>query len=307
MPQHGPPPYRFSHSAMGTTFEVILAESNAEYAGQASQAVFDEIDRIETFLSRFDPGSEISMINRLNSGQSLSVSVDVYSCLTTAFLIQDLTRGAFDINFAVSNRNDSKLQRKSVEIRKSKHGFLVICPDKPPEQMYCGVDFNLGGIGKGFALDKALDIFRDWSIENALIHGGTSTALAIGDAPDLAQEKKGWPVGVGGNWPALKEFRLFLKSRALSGSGTEVKGLHVINPRTGKKASGHFGAWVSHPSAAVADALSTAFMVMDPPEVAAYCEMFPETWALVLIDPDHFDVYNDVLESERYLVKESIR
>jgi len=169
MPQHGPPPYRFSHSAMGTTFEVILSESDSEYAEQVSQAVFTEIDRIEASLSRFDPSSEISMINRLNSGQSLSVSVDVYSCLTTAFLIQDRTRGAFDINFAASNRTDSKLQRKSVETRKSKHGFLVKYPDKQPERMDCGVDFDLGGIGKGFALDKALDIFGDWSIENALI------------------------------------------------------------------------------------------------------------------------------------------
>jgi len=295
MPQHGPPPYRFSHSAMGTTFEVIFAESNAEYARQASQAVFTEIDRIEAFFSRFDPCSEISMINRLNSSQSLSVCVDVYDCLTTAFLIQDQTKGAFDINFAASNRTDSEWQRKSVEIRRSKHGFLVKCPDEQPERMCGGVNFDLGGIGKGFALDRALDIFRDWSIENALIQGGTSTALAIGDAP---QGKKGWPVGVGGNWPVLKEFRLFLKSRALSGSGTEVKGSHIINPRTGQKASGHTGAWVSHSSAAVADALSTAFLVMDPPEVAAYCDMFPDTWALVLIDPDHFDVYNDVLESE---------
>ncbi len=295
MPQHGPPPYKFSHSAMGTTFEVIFAESNAEYAQQASQAVFTEIDRIEALFSRFDPCSEISMINRLDSDQSLSVSVDVYGCLTTAFLIQDRTRGAFDINLAASSSTDSDWRRKSVEIKRTKHGFLVSCLDKHPERMYYGVDFDLGGIGKGFALDKALDIFRDWSIKNALIHGGTSTALAIGYAP---QGKKGWPVGVGGNWPVLKEYRFFLKSRALSGSGTEVKGSHIINPKTGQKASGHFGAWVSHPSAAVADALSTAFLVMDPPEVAAYCEMFPDTWALVLIDPDHFDVYNEVLEGE---------
>lgn len=296
MPQNGPsPPSRFSHSAMGTTFETIIAESDTEYAWQASQAVFKEIDRIETLFSRFDPSSEISMINRLNSGQSLSVSVDVYDCLAKAFLIQDQTEGAFNINFAASNRSNSDWQRKSVEIRRSKHGFLVECPDNQSKRKSDGVDFDLGGIGKGFALDKALDILDDWSIDNALIHGGTSTALACGEAP---HGKKGWPVGVGGNWPVLKEFRLFLESRALSGSGTEVKGLHIVNPRTGQKASGHLGAWVSHPSAAFADALSTAFLVMDPPEVAAYCEMFPDTWTLVLIDPDHFDVYNDVLERE---------
>ncbi len=298
MPQNGPPPYRFSHSAMGTTFETIMVESNAEYAQQASQAVFTEIDRLEALFSRFDPTSQIGIINRLTPGQSLSVCVDVYDCLTTAFLIQDQTKGAFNINFASSNGTFSDRRRKLVETRRSKHGFFIECLNNKIDRTVGSVNFDLGGIGKGFALDKALEILDDWSLDNALIHGGTSTALAVGDAPDLIRGKKGWPVGLGGNWPVLKEFRLFLKSRALSGSGTEVKGGHIINPRTGQKASGHTGAWVSHPSAAVADALSTAFLVMDPPEVAAYCEMFPDTWALVLIDPDHYGVYNDYLERE---------
>jgi thiamine biosynthesis lipoprotein len=218
--------------------------------------------------------------------------------LKTAFFIQEQTQGAFDINFSASKRTFSERQRKSVEIRRSEHGFFVDCLENPHERSFEGVNFDLGGIGKGFALDKVLDIFSDWSIDNALFHGGTSTVLGIGDAPDLIPGKQGWPVGVGGNWPVLKEFRLFLKSRALSGSGTEVKGGHIINPRTGQKASGHTSAWVSSPSAAVADALSTAFLVMEPPEVASYCKRFPDIWALVLIDPDHYDVYNDVLDRE---------
>ena len=307
MPQPGASLHKFCHAAMGTTFEVIFVESNAKYAQQASQAVFTEIDRIETLFSRFDPSSEISMINRLNSGQSLSVSVDVYDCLTTAFLIQDRTGGAFDINFSASNKIDSGGWKKPVEIRRSKHDYLVKFPEKRPERKCGGVDLDMGGIGKGFALDKALDILRDWSIENALIHGGTSTALAIGDAPGSNHMERGWPVGVGGNWPVLKKSRFSLKTRALSGSGTEVKGRHIMNPGTGQNASGHTGAWVSHPSAAVADALSTAFMVMDSSEVVSYCERFPETWALVLIDPDHFEVYNNGLESNFSCEKESIR
>lgn len=307
MPQPGASLHKFCHAAMGTTFEVIFVESNAKYAQQASQAVFTEIDRIEALFSRFDPCSTISMINRLIPGQSLSVSVDVYDCLSTAFLIQDRTEGAFDINFAASNRTDSGWLKKPVEIRRSKHEYLVKYLDEQPERICGVVDFDLGGIGKGFALDKALGILRDWSIENALIHGGTSTALAIGDAPGLNHKERGWPVGVGGNWPVLKEFRFFLKTRALSGSGTEVKGKHIINPGLGQNASGHTGAWVSHPSAAVSDALSTAFLVMNSSEVVSYCERFPDTWSLVLIDPDHFEVYNDALESDFSCEKESTR
>lgn len=298
MLQQGPSPYKFSHSAMGTTFELIFVEKNAEYAQQASQAVFHEIDRLEALFSRFDPCSEISQINRLNFGKTLPVCVDVYDCLTTAFLIHSQTNGAFDINFASSNKADSKRQKNSIEMKRTKHGFFVERSKNQLERTVGGLDFDLGGIGKGFALEKAMDILDDWSIENALIHGGTSTALAIGSALEKDQKKIGWPIGVGGNWPVLKEVRFFLNSRAMSGSGTEVKGGHIIDPKTGQKASGHLGAWVSHRSASVADALSTAFLVMDPPEVAAYCEMFPDTWALVLIDPEHYEVYNDVLERE---------
>ncbi|MFC2161822.1 FAD:protein FMN transferase [Acidobacteriota bacterium] len=294
---HGPTPAsRYSHSAMGTTFEVIIAGTKTEYAQQASQAVFSEIDRLEALLSRFEPCSEIHMINRLLRGQSLPICVDVYECLKTAFSIQDLTEGAFDINFAAANRTFSGMKKKAIEIKKVKHGFLAECPKNRSDTTGCGVNFDLGGIGKGFALDRAMDILDDWSIDNALIHGGTSTALAVGNAGEMEKKKRGWPVGVGGNWPVLNDYRFFLKFRAMSGSGTEVKGGHIINPRTGQKASGHLGAWVSHHSAAVSDALSTAFLVMEPLEVAAYCEKFPDTWALVLIDPDHFEVYNDVLE-----------
>jgi len=296
MPQPEPPSHRFSHSAMGTTFEVIIVEAEAEYALQASQAVFSEIDRLEALFSRFDPCSEISLIKRLKCGQSLSVSVDVYDCLKTAFSIQDRTHGAFDINFAAANGTFSGMKTKSIEIKKVKHGFIIECPKNQLDVSVRDVDLDLGGIGKGFALDKSLDILDDWSIDNALIHGGTSTALAVGSAVKIDQKERGWPVGVGGNWPVLKEYRLFLKSRAVSGSGTEVKGGHIINPWTGQEASGHLGAWVSHRSAAVADALSTAFLVMDPNEVADYCERFSDTWALVLIDPEHYEVYNDVLK-----------
>jgi thiamine biosynthesis lipoprotein len=138
-----------------------------------------------------------------------------------------------------------------------------------------------------------LDVLADWSVENALVHGGTSTAIAIGTAPGACDPKRGWPVGVGGDWPCPgvpESFRL--RGRALSGSGTGVKGKHVLDPRTGLPASGHLAAWASHPAAAVADALSTAFMVMTTSEVAAYCERHLEVWALVVKNYGDCRVFN---------------
>jgi thiamine biosynthesis lipoprotein len=153
------------------------------------------------------------------------------------------------------------------------------------------LEIDLGGIGKGYALDKALAFLLDWGIDRALIHGGTSTVAAIGSPPSIGPAGKGWPVGVGGGWPEAPN-QVLLMGRALSGSGTEVKGKHVMDPKTGLPAQAHLAAWASHPSAAESDALSTAFMVMTTAEVEEYCALHPEVWALVIIDYGNCKVFN---------------
>ena len=296
-------PYRFSHSAMGTIFEIIVAEGEEAYARQASQAFFSEIDRLEGLFSRFDPCSEIGQINLFKAGQSLNVGVDVYECLKMAFELQKETKGAFDINCRILEDH----QRKSipsrfktgpkavcppVELSHSADGFRVLFTKSRVKARRSGLCLDLGGIGKGYALEKAAGLFTDWDIDHVLIHAGTSSALAMGSAFGPGGHPEGWPVGIGGNWSCLKNKRFYLKNRGLSGSGTEVKGQHIFDSRKGEWASGHLAAWISHPSAAASDALSTAFMVMNTDEVRTYCDSHPETWALVLIDPEHYEVYN---------------
>lgn len=239
--------HRFAHDAMATTFEVVIAGEETRYAEQAAAAVFAEIDRIENHLSRFHACSDVSQINRLKPGESMRVGSVVFECLEIASRINTETGGAFDVTVPA-------------------------------------VQLDLGGIGKGHALDQAAEILKDWSIDSALIHGGTSTALAIGGISD-----GGWPLGVGGEWGRADKKadggseKIVLKDAALSGSGTEVKGHHILDPRTGRPASGHLATWVVCPSAAVADALSTAFMVMGTSKVERYCASHPEVSALVVV------------------------
>jgi thiamine biosynthesis lipoprotein len=85
---------------------------------------------------------------------------------------------------------------------------------------------------------------------------------------------------------------VLLRDFALSGSGTEVKGAHILDPRTGRPASGHIAAWAAHRSAAFADALSTAFMVMATAEVEAFCRRHPDVWALVVAAGGRVSIFN---------------
>ena len=122
-----------------------------------------------------------------------------------------------------------------------------------------------------------------------MVHGGTSTALVIGSGGQAAgcpPGVAGWTLGVGANWGTAAGLeKLVLHSGAISGSGVELQGHHIIDPRTGRQALAHLAAWAICPSAARADALSTAFIVMATDEVEQYCGAHDDTAALVVPRP----------------------
>jgi thiamine biosynthesis lipoprotein len=300
--------HRFAHEAMTTVFEVFITGKDKDYARQAARAAFDEVDRIERLFSRFDPSSEISRASRLRPGERMMVGVETVECLAIAARIQAETGGAFDINYrtlqAKPRRSGAGEKRKPgggtsqppnllglVGLKMVPGGFEIERHSGRARKKPAPLDLDLGAVGKGYALDKALEVLGDWSIKNALVHSGTSTALGIGSGPRVG--KPGWPVGTATAWKcpgAPKEVRL--RGRALSGSGTEVKGDHIIDPRTGRPARGHLAAWASHPSAAVSDALSTAFLVMKTEDVGRYCRSRPEVSALVIISEKKCKIFN---------------
>lgn len=310
---------------MGTHFETVIAGVDESYAGQASRAVFQEIDRIENLFSRFNPCSEISQMNRMKPGDVQIIGLETFECLSIAERVRAETGGAFDINVRSHifssgppsiRRADEKFtslppllslskgeldataagaaayEFPYLEVVQTKAGFEARL-HSGKKSLIRSLELDLGGIGKGYALDTALAVLSDWGIDRALIHGGTSTAAALGSPPGINPEGVGWPVGVGGGWPCPGAPRqIFLKARALSGSGTEVKGKHILDPRTGDPARGHLAAWVSHPSAAESDALSTSFMVMSTEEIEGYCAEHPEVWALAVKDYGECRVLN---------------
>ncbi len=286
--------HRFAHEAMATIFEVVIAGEKAKYARQAAGAVFRKIDELEVLLSRFEESSDITRVNRLKPGQSIPVSLEVFECLKVAEAAYRVTGGAFDVTVGAlmdafrkggevpeKDRSEDLAQTGMQRLVFVEEGFSIGVAD---DGRGVGVKVDLGGIGKGYALDKAALILEDWGIESALIHGGTSTALAIGGGdPALEGRRKGWLVGAGGDWGEGTGLdRIVICNEALSGSGTAVRGQHILDPRTGLPAEAHLGAWSIAPSATWADALSTAFMIMPLDQIRECCRILPETGALVV-------------------------
>lgn len=308
---------RFSHQAMSTVFETVIAGERAAYARQASEEVFREIDRLEGLLSRFDPSSDVARISRLEPGGRLPVSLDTYQCLLIAAELHAETAGAFDVTVGslmdcIRDETGKPATTSEAELECARArvgmGRLVLARGAPPgseepetitpPMFSVGIEaprngssmgmisIDLGGIGKGYALDRSLDVLRRWGISSALIHAGSSTAVAAGSGGEPAgcpPGVEGWPVAAGGAWGRAAGLDdVLLRDQAVSGSGTEVKGAHILDPRTAKPARGHAAAWVAAPSAALADALSTAFMVMTTAEVEAFCRLHPEVSAILV-------------------------
>lgn len=247
---------------MATTFEIRLITESATQARQIAQVAFDEIDRLEKSLSRFVQSSDIAHINHLGATQPVRVSIETIECLRIAEKMRQQTHGAFDITRA----------GKLVEC--SDQSFTVQLQDQE-------TNLDLGGIGKGYALDKAAELLTEWDIESALLHGGESSVLAIGAPPG----QKGWTLGVGtGTDDPTQKKQIHLCDHAISASGTQLKGDHIQDPRTGRPAEGTIRVWVTAPQAVVTDALATAFMILTPNEIEEYCKNNPEISALLLVE-----------------------
>jgi len=238
----------FNHHAMATQFQVRIADEDKTYAAQAAQAAFALTDGLESLLSRFRANSDISQIAQLAPGEKLRVSEPVFVCLEIAKKMEQATRGAFSITAAALKSQPMQPQWSLL-----KEQLSIRCDAGK-------VDFDLGAIGKGFALDRMAEILCEWECHSFLLVAGGSSILA-GNTP---AGTTGWSCGLGDDHSAQ---RYWLNNCSLSGSGLAVKGKHIVDPRTGQPAQRQNRAWALAETAAESDALSTACMVLSEPEI----------------------------------------
>jgi len=263
---------------MATEFEILILHDDFNYSRQAAQEAFKELDRLELELSRFLENSDISRINNLAKGQSTKIGIETFDCLQQCKEIFFETNEAFDIT--IGNlwetwlNSDKSLRNPSINeinsAKKNKGMEFVELDDKnyTVKLLRSPIQIDLGGFGKGYALDKMAEIFRDWEVDRVLLHGGKSSVLGLNSPPN----SEGWPVTLSDPFSTKVIKQLYLNNCAISGSGLQ-KGQHIIDSRKGEPVQIGKAVWAVASTAALSDALSTAFIIMTKKEIEDYCKM----------------------------------
>ncbi len=223
---------RLAAEAMRCRFELLLVGDDEAWLRSVGEAAIDEIESAHASLTRFERGSTVS---RINSGGLQRVDVDVFALLELAERVRGASGGAFDIR-----------RRGTGEVRMD--------PASRSVEVLRGAQLDLGGIAKGYAIDRTVAVLREEGVESAFVHGGSSSAAGIGVAPD------GWPWRVrlfGGTGPMIS-----LSDRALGVSGDDHQPGHIMDPRTAGRREVTMSAACVGMSAAECDGWSTAIAVL---------------------------------------------
>ena len=235
-----------SRPCMGSRLEITLYHAEPRRCGAALEAAFSEVGRLERLLSRFLPDSELSRVNRLAASGPVVTDPELIGLIRRSLAFSRLTDGAFDVT-AQSGR---RIGYHQVLIDQVGSTVAYNAPD---------VQIDLGAIGKGYAIDRAVDMLKRHNIASALVSFG-STTYGLGSPPGQA----GWRVAI--RHPRDREQSIgivTLKDLALSTSGDYEQGRHIVDPRSGDPVAGTVSASVIAPTALASDALSTAAFVLE--------------------------------------------
>jgi thiamine biosynthesis lipoprotein len=295
--QPAPQLFTITHPAMGTVFTLYIYAANREEADAKANPVFAEVDRLDSLLSNYKETSEISRINRLASEQSVTTDPETFEFLSESLKWSARSDGAFDITvgklmkawgfFRKQGRIPTKAGFKKLGGETGWRKVRLDARTRTVRFTSSGVELDPGGIGKGFAVDKAVAVLRSEQVSAAMLSAGSSTIYALGAPPG----KTGWKVEVPDpRNPAIVLSTVTLRDTSLSSANCSEKHFilnghlycHIMDPKTLRPVEGMLQVTVMDPSATNSDALSNVLFVRKPEENAPLMSTLPEDSALVI-------------------------
>lgn len=284
---------------MGTEVRLTAVLSDEAAAASAFDEVFREFDRLEALMTVWRDESEIARLNREAGLHQVPVSPEVREVLLIARQVSEWTEGRFDVTFGALSglwkfdHDQDNTVPDPDEVRRQlplvNYRDLVV--DESAGTAFLrrsGMRVNLGGVGKGYAVDRAVAILRRRGLRDFMVQAGGDLYAAgrRGDRP--------WRLGIRDpRGPADRSFAAIdLRDSSFSTSGDYERFFmrdgrryhHIINPHTGEPARGCRSVTIAARTATLADALSTGVFVIGPAEGMALIERLPDVEGVIVTD-----------------------
>ena len=287
---------------MGNRFQLSVVGDNPEWANRCIDAGVAEISRIEQLLTTYSEDSETAAINRRAGISPVKVSEETFQLIQRSLRISTITQGAFDLSYGSADKRFWNFDTGMAELpdsEKLKHSVRLInyrniVLDRHNREVYLkvkGMRIGFGGIGKGYAADRAREILKSMGVESGIVNA-SGDLVTWGNQPD----GKPWTVGIA--HPDAKE-KIFSTMRitdmAVATSGNYEKYVliggkrysHTIDPRTGMPVSGVKSVTTLSPSGELSDAMATPIMIMGIGPALNMINQIPGIEAIIVDDQNH--------------------
>jgi thiamine biosynthesis lipoprotein len=260
---------------MGTVFEIAAYDQSSERGSDAIEKAFREIVRIDDLLSNYKADSALSSLNRSAHFHPAKVPEDLYRVIEQSVQFSKLSGGKFDISIAplvnvwkaalAGDAAPSAARQEELRACVGYQKIKLTPPDRITFLSSC-MQLDMGAIGKGYAVDRAVEVLRSAGIHNALINAGGSTIVAMGSPPS----QSAWLLHL--RDPSHKiDPQVLLKDESISTSEQTAPSLlgndsagHIIDPDTGRPLKTEFAVSVVAENGTVSDALSTTLLLLGP-------------------------------------------
>ena len=268
---------RMSLQAMATRFELVICYADparSAYVRAVAEEALREIERISHQLNCHDRGSEISLVNALAFREPVKVDARLFRLVQDCISLNRETAGGFDITVgplmriwrhaAESGMDPDRSTLDEARYSTGVHNLILDEEEFSIAFARPGVSIDLGGYGKGYAIERAISLLDEAGITSAILHGGTSSIATLGTAPGM----NAWRVSLSDPFKPETPF-LDLVGKSMSVSGVSGRTFrigsrsvgHIMDPHTGEAVNDIAATAVTGSSASVCEAYSTALLV----------------------------------------------